>query len=74
MLAILLGLSWDHEVFLVSQIEEHVHAGQDNKQSVVSGLVIRRWLDRLRRTPRDRKVVSSRTRNGPAPSTGPFDS
>jgi len=29
----------DYEVFLVSQIEEHVHAGEDNKQSVVSGLV-----------------------------------
>src|SRR5262249_45212296 len=25
--------------FLVSQIEEHVHAGEDNKRSVVSGLV-----------------------------------
>ena len=29
----------DYEVFLVSQIEEHVHAGEDNKSSVVSGLV-----------------------------------
>jgi RND superfamily putative drug exporter len=29
----------DYEVFLVSQIEEHVHAGEDNKTSVVSGLV-----------------------------------
>jgi RND superfamily putative drug exporter len=26
-------------VFLVSQIEEHVHAGEDNKSSVISGLV-----------------------------------
>jgi RND superfamily putative drug exporter len=26
-------------VFLVSQIEEHVHAGEDNRSSVVSGLV-----------------------------------
>jgi putative drug exporter of the RND superfamily len=39
MFAILFGLSMDYEVFLVSQIEEHVHAGDDNKQSVVSGLV-----------------------------------
>ena len=39
MFAILFGLSMDYEVFLVSQIEEHVHAGQDNRQSVVSGLV-----------------------------------
>jgi RND superfamily putative drug exporter len=29
----------DYEVFLVSQIEEHVHAGEDNRTSVVSGLV-----------------------------------
>jgi RND superfamily putative drug exporter len=39
MFAVLFGLSMDYEVFLVSQIEEHVHAGEDNKQSVVSGLV-----------------------------------
>ncbi|MFL5860732.1 MAG: MMPL family transporter [Solirubrobacteraceae bacterium] len=39
MFAILFGLSMDYEVFLVSQIEEHVHAGEENKQSVVSGLV-----------------------------------
>ncbi len=39
MFAILFGLSMDYEVFLVSQIEEHVHAGEDNKGSVVSGLV-----------------------------------
>ncbi len=39
MFAILFGLSMDYEVFLVSQIEEHVHEGQDNKTSVVSGLV-----------------------------------
>jgi RND superfamily putative drug exporter len=39
MFAILFGLSMDYEVFLVSQIEEHVHAGEDNKHSVVSGLV-----------------------------------
>jgi RND superfamily putative drug exporter len=26
-------------VFLVSQIEEHVHAGEDNRSAVVSGLV-----------------------------------
>ena len=39
MFAILFGLSMDYEVFLVSQIEEHVHAGQDNTRSVVSGLV-----------------------------------
>jgi putative drug exporter of the RND superfamily len=39
MFAILFGLSMDYEVFLVSQIEEHVHEGEDNKQSVVSGLV-----------------------------------
>jgi RND superfamily putative drug exporter len=39
MFAILFGLSMDYEVFLVSQIEEHVHAGEDNSTSVVSGLV-----------------------------------
>ena len=39
MFAILFGLSMDYEVFLVSQIEEHVHAGEDNRSSVVSGLV-----------------------------------
>jgi putative drug exporter of the RND superfamily len=39
MFAVLFGLSMDYEVFLVSQIEEHVHAGQDNRESVVSGLV-----------------------------------
>jgi RND superfamily putative drug exporter len=39
MFAILFGLSMDYEVFLVSQIEEHHHAGEDNKRSVVSGLV-----------------------------------
>jgi RND superfamily putative drug exporter len=39
MFAILFGLSMDYEVFLVSQIEEHVHAGEDNQRSVVSGLV-----------------------------------
>jgi putative drug exporter of the RND superfamily len=39
MFAILFGLSMDYEVFLVSQIEEHVHGGDDNKTSVVRGLV-----------------------------------
>jgi putative drug exporter of the RND superfamily len=39
MFAILFGLSMDYEVFLVSQIEEHVNAGQGNKRSVVSGLI-----------------------------------
>ena len=39
MFAILFGLSMDYEVFLVSQIEEHVHAGEDNQSSVISGLV-----------------------------------
>jgi RND superfamily putative drug exporter len=39
MFAILFGLSMDYEVFLVSQIEEHVHSGDDNKTSVVRGLV-----------------------------------
>ncbi len=39
MFAILFGLSMDYEVFLVSQIEEHVHAGEDNKGSVVKGLI-----------------------------------
>ena len=29
----------DCEVFLVSQIKEHVHPGEDNRSSVVSGLV-----------------------------------
>jgi putative drug exporter of the RND superfamily len=39
MFAILFGLSMDYEVFLVSQIEEHVHQGDDNKTSVIHGLV-----------------------------------
>jgi RND superfamily putative drug exporter len=39
MFAILFGLSMDYEVFLVSQIEEHVHEGDDNKTSVIRGLV-----------------------------------
>ena len=39
MFAVLFGLSMDYEVFLVSQIREHVQEGQDNKTSVVSGLV-----------------------------------
>src|SRR5437588_12397324 len=39
MFAILFGLSMDYEVFLVSQIEEHVHQGEDNTRSVISGLV-----------------------------------
>ena len=39
MFAILFGLSMDYEVFLVSQIEEHVHSGEDNRGSVISGLV-----------------------------------
>jgi putative drug exporter of the RND superfamily len=39
MFAVLFGLSMDYEVFLVSQIEEHVHAGEDNQRSVISGLV-----------------------------------
>jgi putative drug exporter of the RND superfamily len=39
MFAVLFGLSMDYEVFLVSQIKEHVSAGQDTKSSVVSGLV-----------------------------------
>ena len=39
MFAILFGLSMDYEVFLVSQIGEHVHEGQSNRESVVSGLV-----------------------------------
>jgi RND superfamily putative drug exporter len=39
MFAVLFGLSMDYEVFLVSQIEEHVHAGEDNRKSIVGGLV-----------------------------------
>ena len=39
MFAVLFGLSMDYEVFLVSQIKEHVDEGQGNKNSVVSGLV-----------------------------------
>ena len=39
MFAILFGLSMDYEVFLVSQIQEHLHAGEDNKSAVVSGLL-----------------------------------
>ena len=39
MFAVLFGLSMDYEVFLVSQIKEHVDAGEDTRRSVVSGLV-----------------------------------
>jgi putative drug exporter of the RND superfamily len=39
MFAVLFGLSMDYEVFLVSQIKEHVDEGQGNRDSVVSGLV-----------------------------------
>ncbi len=39
MFAVLFGLSMDYEVFLVSQIEEHVNSGQNNRESVVTGLV-----------------------------------
>jgi RND superfamily putative drug exporter len=39
MFAILFGLSMDYEVFLVSQIQEHVHAGENNKSSVTKGLI-----------------------------------
>jgi putative drug exporter of the RND superfamily len=39
MFAILFGLSMDYEVFLVTQIQEHHESGEDNKQSVVHGLV-----------------------------------
>jgi RND superfamily putative drug exporter len=39
MFAVLFGLSMDYEVFLVSQIKEHVRGGEDNRHSVVSGLV-----------------------------------
>jgi RND superfamily putative drug exporter len=39
MFAILFGLSMDYEVFLVSQMEEHVRAGEDNKRSVTKGLI-----------------------------------
>ena len=39
MFAILFGLSMDYEVFLVSQIDEHHSAGEDNDSAVVSGLV-----------------------------------
>jgi putative drug exporter of the RND superfamily len=39
MFAVLFGLSMDYEVFLVSQIKEHVDQGQDNTRSVISGLV-----------------------------------
>ena len=38
MFAILFGLSMN-EVCLVSQIQQHVHAGEDHKRSVISGLV-----------------------------------
>ena len=39
MFAVLFGLSMDYEVFLVSQIEEQVHEGEDNRGSVIAGLV-----------------------------------
>jgi putative drug exporter of the RND superfamily len=38
MFAILFGLSMDYEVFLVSQIKEHVTAGENGHDAVVSGL------------------------------------
>ena len=37
MFAVLFGLSMDYEVFLVSQIEEHVHAGEDTKRASSPG-------------------------------------
>ena len=39
MFAILFGLSMDYEVFLVSQIEEHVREGEPNKEAVTNGLI-----------------------------------
>jgi RND superfamily putative drug exporter len=39
MFAVLFGLSMDYEVFLVSQIEEHKQAGEDNHSAVTGGLV-----------------------------------
>ena len=39
MFAVLFGLSMDYEVFLVSQIEEHKHAGEENTDAVLSGLL-----------------------------------
>ena len=39
MFAVLFGLSMDYEVFLVSQIEEHKHAGEENTRAVLSGLL-----------------------------------
>ena len=39
MVAMLFGLSMDYELFLVSQIPEHVNAAEDSKRCVVSGLV-----------------------------------
>ena len=39
MFAILFGLSMDYEVFLVSQIEEHVREGEPNKDAVTNGLI-----------------------------------
>jgi RND superfamily putative drug exporter len=39
MFAILFGLSMDYEVFLVSQIEEHVREGEANKEAVTNGLI-----------------------------------
>jgi RND superfamily putative drug exporter len=39
MFAVLFGLSMDYEVFLVSQIKEHVDEGEGNTRSVISGLV-----------------------------------
>ena len=39
MFAVLFGLSMDYEVFLVSQIEEHKHGGEDNAGAVESGLL-----------------------------------
>jgi RND superfamily putative drug exporter len=39
MFAILFGLSVDDEVFLVRQLQQHVHAGEDNNRSVIGGLV-----------------------------------
>ena len=39
MFAILFGLSMDNELCLVSQIQQHVHAAEDSKRSVISGVV-----------------------------------
>ena len=42
MFAGLFGLSMDYEVFLVSHVQEHHHAGEEAKDAVSSALSLQR--------------------------------